>query len=196
VSLPTRLRLVSIDTMRSICKATNTTSPPTGRRWLKQRDLLGSPAFRRTRKLSSRLGRKSRISDETCKILVSPSRNPIRDQYKAQIAYHNLPVKKRQLQTIFKQSSNGGQRYKQAYVKKLLSRKNRGERVHYGAAHQHKTIHDFWQFIYFTDEAHLDPSSQAQGCILRERGTRTDAENIEERGEKTGVKLHIYAWVN
>jgi hypothetical protein len=54
----------------------------------------------------------------------------------------------------------------------------------------------FWQFIYFTDEAHLDPSSQAQGCILRERGTRTDAENIQKRGEKTGVELHIYAWVN
>jgi DDE superfamily endonuclease len=131
------------------------------------------------------------------KCLFSPSRNPVRDQqYEAQITYYNLPVKKRQLQTRLKQATNGGQRYKQAYIKKVLSRKNRGERVHYGAAHLDKTIHDFWQYIYFTDEAHLDPSSQAQGYILRERGTRTNTENIQERGEKTGVKLHIFAWVN
>ena len=31
---------------------------------------------------------------------------------------------------------------------------------------------------------------------LRERGTRYDTENIQERGEKTGVKLHIAAWCN
>jgi hypothetical protein len=77
-----------------------------------------------------------------------------------------------------------------------LSLKNHGERVHYGAAHQYKTVHDFWQYVYFSDKAHLDPSSQSQGYILREQGTRNDAENIQERGEKTGVKLHIFAWVN
>ena len=32
--------------------------------------------------------------------------------------------------------------------------------------------------------------------ILRERGTRLDPENIQERGEKIGVKLHIAAWIN
>lgn len=37
----------------------------------------------------------------------------------------------------------------------------------------------------------MDPSSQGVGYMLREQGHRTDAENIQERGEKTGVKFHI-----
>jgi hypothetical protein len=36
----------------------------------------------------------------------------------------------------------------------------------------------------------------AQGCILREQGTRYDTVNIQEKAEKTGVKLYIAAWVN
>ena len=69
-------------------------------------------------------------------------------------------------------------------------------RVKYGEEHQHKTVDDFWQYVFFTDEAHIDPSSTSQGCILREQGTRYDTANIQERGEKIGVKLHIAAWIN
>jgi hypothetical protein len=83
-----------------------------------------------------------------------------------------------------------------AYVKKKLSSANRGKRTDYGWEHKDKSIDDFWQYIYFTDETHIDPSSQAQGYILREQGTRTETCNIQERGEKTGVKLHVAAWVN
>jgi hypothetical protein len=130
-------------------------------------------------------------------MLVSPSRNPVRDQlYEAQIEYHNRPVKRRQLQKKLKEHTKGGQRYKQAYITKEISAKNRTLRTKYGKEHKDKTIHDFWQFLFFTDEAHIDPSSMAQGCILREQGHRYDTENIQERGEKTGVKLHIAAWVN
>src|SRR5277367_590794 len=87
------------DTLGAICKVAETTEP-TARRWLKQREQLGSPALRRTRKLSNRLGRRSKVSDETCQMLVSPSRNPVRDQlYEAQIEYHHLPIKARQLKT-------------------------------------------------------------------------------------------------
>jgi hypothetical protein len=83
-----------------------------------------------------------------------------------------------------------------AYIQKKISPKNYRLRVQYGHEHKDKSIDDFWQFIYFTDEAHIDPSSQGQGHILREQGTRMDTENIQERGEKTGVKLHIRAWAN
>ena len=69
-------------------------------------------------------------------------------------------------------------------------------RVKYGEEHQHKTVDDFWQYVFFTDEAHIDPSSTSQGCILREQGTRYDTANIQERGEKIGVKLHIAALIN
>jgi hypothetical protein len=131
-------------TVRSICKKTKTTTP-TGRRWLKQRAQLGSPALRRTRKLSDRLGRKSRISEETCKMLVSPSRNPVRDQlYEAQIEYHKLPIRARQLKTRLKQTTKNGRRFKMAYVKKEISGPNKDLRVKYGEEHQNKTVEDFW----------------------------------------------------
>jgi hypothetical protein len=169
----------------------------TAHRWLQQRDLLGSPATRRTRKLSTRLGRHSRVSAETCHMLVSPSQNPVRDQqYEAQIEYHQLPIQKRQLQRRLKVETRGGQRRKQAYVKKRISPANKIKRTDYGKEHQGKTVQDFWQWIVFTDEAHIDPSAQGVGFILREDGTREDPENIQERGEKTGVKLHVAAWVN
>jgi hypothetical protein len=52
----------------------------TAQRWLKGRTKLGSPALRRTRKLAKRLGPSPGVSLNTCKMLVSPSRNPVRDQ--------------------------------------------------------------------------------------------------------------------
>ncbi|RDL42414.1 uncharacterized protein BP5553_02393 [Venustampulla echinocandica] len=153
----------------------------TASRWLRQRNTFGSPAYRRTRRLSNKLGRPPIVSKEQCQMLVSPLRNPVRDQaYKAQIEFHKLGCKKRSLQARLKACTKGGQRYKQAYIKKEISRQNKRKR----------------QYIFFSDEAHLDTSSQAQGYILREQGTRTDAENIQERGERTGVKLHVFAWVN
>jgi hypothetical protein len=92
-------------------------------------------------------------------MLVSPSKNPVRDQlYEAQIKYHKLPVKRRQLQKKLKEHTKKGQRYKQAYIEKEISAKNRALRTKYGEEHKDKIIHDFWQFLFFTDEAHIDLS--------------------------------------
>ena len=130
-------------------------------------------------------------------MLCSPRRNPVRDQlYEAQIQYHKLPIKTRALQAGLKRHTNGGQRYKMAYIKKKISPANRQKRITYGLEHQDKTIESHWQYHVFTDEFHLDPSSTCQGYILRERGTREDPDNIQERGEKTGVKLHVAGWVS
>jgi hypothetical protein len=165
--------------------------------WLRQRNQLGSPAYRHTRKKSQILGRRSKVSKEQCKQLVSPSRNAVRDQrYEVQIQHHNLDISVRQLQRRLKQTTNRGQRYKQAYIQKKISPKNRALRTKYGQDHQDKTINNFWQFVYFTDEAHIDPTSVTQGYILREQGTRYKTENIQERPEKTGIQLHIAAWIN
>ena len=56
-------------------------------------------------------------------------------------------------------------------------------------------MEDFWSYIFFTDEAHIDPSAQQAPGILRERGKRYDDENIVERGEKQGAKFHVAAWI-
>jgi transposase len=44
--------------------------------WLKQRQIQGSPAYRRSRKLSKRLGRQPKLTDEQLQRLLSSS-NPV-----------------------------------------------------------------------------------------------------------------------
>jgi hypothetical protein len=46
--------------------------PSTARRWLRERDLLGSPAYRRTRKVSKRLGRPYIISESQLRAILFP----------------------------------------------------------------------------------------------------------------------------
>ncbi|KAG9239988.1 hypothetical protein BJ878DRAFT_331560 [Calycina marina] len=123
-----------------------------------------------------------------CRMLVDPHRNPVRVQfYEAQIEYHNIPIHKRHLQRKLKEHTKGGRRYKMAFVKKQVSDKNRAERVTYGTEHRGKSIRKYWSCITFTDEAHIDPSSQAVGYILREGGTRYGDENIMKRLPRTGL---------
>lgn len=133
---------------------------PQGLRWLEQREKYGKKAYQRTRKLSDKLGRRPIISKEACQMLVSPSKNPVRDQqYEAQLEYHKLNGTTRTLQNRLKATTRNGRWYKIVYVKKKISRQNRGERIHYGAAHLQHTVHNFFQYVFFTDEAHMDPSS-------------------------------------
>ncbi|KAE9366382.1 hypothetical protein N431DRAFT_438767, partial [Stipitochalara longipes BDJ] len=186
---------ISFKSLRQIAREEETTES-TARRWLKQRENIGFLAYRTTRKKSKKLGRRSKITKSLCKKLVDPARNPVRNRpYEQQIAFHNIPCKKRQLQNKLKEHTNGGQIYKCAFVKKEISAKNKDERVSYGEEHEYKTIDDFWSYIFFTDEAHIDPSAQQAPGILRELGKRYDDENIVERGEKQGVKFHVAAWI-
>ena len=54
------------DSLRQICKNPQINIPPsTGHRWLNERDHLGDKAFRGTRKISKRLGRKCIIATAT-----------------------------------------------------------------------------------------------------------------------------------
>ena len=154
--------------------------------------------MRQTRGVSkTKLGRPSKVTPAMCSMLIDPTRNPVRNQlYEAQIDFHHLPVQKRQLQRKIKEHTRGGRRYKMAFVKKQISEKNKEERVEYGQRHRNKTIEEFWSCITFTDEAHIDPTSQAIGDILRKKGTRYDDENIMERRERRGAAFHIAGWIN
>lgn len=177
--------------------AANGITDRTGRNWLRQRRELGSPAYRTMRQRSKVLGRRSRVSKETCQMLVSPTRNPVRDQLlEAQIEHHHINVGRRQLTRRLLAETDGGRRYKQAYVQKEISEKNIRNRVTYGKTHVNKTIEDFWQWIIFTDEFHIDPTSMGASYILRERGQRTDEENIQQRPPKQGNQLHVAGWVS
>ena len=60
-----------------------------------------------------------------------------------------------------KEYTKGSQIYKYAFVKKEVSAKNCRERVAYREEHKHKSIEDFWSYIFFSDEAYIDPTSLA-----------------------------------
>jgi hypothetical protein len=169
----------------------------TGRYWKKQWENMGSEAKKKTRSRCKVLGRKSRVTKSMCKMLVSPSRNPVRKQpLEAQIGYHNLPVQKRQLQRKLKENTKGGGRYLCAFIKKVLSSKNKANRTKYGEDHIYDPLFGFFDHIVYTDEAHIDPTSQTQGRVLREQGTRDMPENIEERPPLKGVRFHIAGWIS
>ena len=97
-------------------KRTNT------KRWLDQRQLLGSPAYRRTRKLAERLGRKPRMSDEAVRDLLDPKKNKYkRDRYEVMVANIPLPIQPRQLRRRLVQCTHNARRYKQAIIKDDLT---------------------------------------------------------------------------
>jgi hypothetical protein len=126
-------------------------------------------------------------------MLVTPSQNPVRNQaYEAQIEYHKFQVQPRQLWRMLQRHTKRARRYKCAYIKKTILPASLRTRHKYGKEHQHKTIHNFWRFVFSTDEAHIDPTSILQDRVLRE-GTRYDSDNIQEKDEKKGVKLYITA---
>ncbi len=58
-----------------------------------------------------------------------------------------------------REHTNGGRIYKAAFVKKEISEKNKDERVSYGEEYKDKTVDDFWRYIFFTDEAYIDPTA-------------------------------------
>ena len=97
------------------------------------------------------------------------------------------------MQRKIKEHTKGGGRYKCAFVKKVISDKNKEGHQKYGNQHVFKALFDFFDYIVYTDEAHIDPTSQAQGRVTREQGTRDLPKNIEERPPLKGIRFHIAA---
>jgi transposase len=152
--------------MRRISKDCGITKG-TGRYWKKQWESMGPLAKRSTRQRSSILGRNSKISKSTYKMLVSPTQNPVRKEpLGSQIAYHNLPIKTRQLRRKLKDHTKGSGQYLCAFIKKKISDKNREGRTTYRDNYIYDPIFGYFDHIVFTDEAHVDPTSRAQGRVL------------------------------
>jgi hypothetical protein len=163
---------------RTICSDLGI-SKGTGHYWKKQCDNIESFAQRHTRRRSGKLGRCSKVTKSTCKILVSPSWNPVcRECYEAQTEYHYLPCQTCQLQRKLKEHTDRGQQYKCAFVKKIVSSKNKKEREIYSREHDSKPLIGFWDHIFFTDEAHVDPTSLVQQEVLREQGKHYNKETF------------------
>ncbi|PQE27819.1 phosphoribosylformylglycinamidine cyclo-ligase protein [Rutstroemia sp. NJR-2017a WRK4] len=151
---------------KSLCRisAVYGISEGCGRKWIKQWKEKGNLARKRSRLESKVLGYKSRVSKEIYKMLVSPSRNPLRKHpYEAQIEYFKIPIQKRQLQRKLREYTRGGARYKCAFIKKVISPKNREDRVLYRTLYLYDPACGFFDHIVFTNEVYIDPTSQIQG---------------------------------
>lgn len=135
-----------------------------------------------------------RVSDEQVNALLNP-KNPVREQpYTIQASYFGIQASKRTIQKYM--AKNKVQRYKKAIVRSISS-KNTRQRETYGWDHQGHTIANFWQFVYFTDECHIDPHQISQAYVLRPQGTRYNVENLQQEPlTTTGVKLHLAASVS
>lgn len=185
------------DSLRQICKNPQINIPPsTGRRWLNERDHLGDKAFRRTRKISKRLGRKYIVATETLDDLLRKD-NPLNTKpYETIVKELNLPIKPRTLQHNFA-VRKGARRYKKPRIK-AMSQKNRVERVQYGQEHRSKTISRFWKFIYFTDEAHFNSRDLAlkDEYMLRQPNSQERLSHFNEAPQQgLNITLHVSAGI-
>jgi hypothetical protein len=68
--------------------------------------------------------------------------------------------------------------------------------MEYDRRHQAVTVHSFWQYIHFTDEAHFDPGESYSKRVLREEGTRYEPQNMQPMPDMKGVKLHFAASIS
>ena len=186
------------DSLRQICKQPQINIPPsTARRWLRERDILGSKSSRRTRKISKRLGRKYKVAEATLAPLLDEN-NPLNTKpYATQIKELRIPLTTRSLRRNFSKRF-GARRYKKPYTKEI-SQKNRVERIQYGEEHQDKTISDFWQWIFFTDEAHFNSKDLATKVeySLRRPSAKLRLSRLKEVKESgLNITLHVAAGIS
>lgn len=87
--------------------------------------------------------------------MLDPHQNSICDQpWSVQIENFQLDVAPRTLRAAFNQRKPRASRFKKARVR-ALSQKNKRLRIQYGEFHQHHKIENYWQYVHFTDKAHL-----------------------------------------
>lgn len=185
------------DSLNSVANRPEINVPPaTARRWLKQRDTLGSPALRRTRRRSSILGRNSTVTESVLETITDQS-NPIHeDSYQDQVNKLELPCAPYTLQHHATQA--GARRFKKSYTSEI-SAANKTKRIQYGREHQDKGIIEFWQNVWFTDEVHLLSASlqNKPEYELRYPGQQRRKERLQEvKSSGLKVTVHVAAGVS
>jgi hypothetical protein len=115
--------------LSKLCKTLDFNLPPsTARTWLKKREILGDQARRRTRKISSRLGRKSKVSASDIDKLTNQEDPIHQEPYENQAKTLNGKPSAHTLQAHATQA--GARRFKKRYTTEI-SKKNKPIRVVY-----------------------------------------------------------------
>jgi hypothetical protein len=177
-----------------LCKTLDFNLPPsTARRWLKERDSLGSPGLRRTRKLAARLGRKSKVSEADLE-KVTNQEDPLHEEpYSEQAKTLDGRPSARTLQHHATQA--GARRFKKRYTTEI-SKKNKPIRVEYGEKHEKATLTGFWSWIWFTDEVHLQSIKLQNEAEYELRFPGQQASLKETKTSGLDVTIHCAAGVS
>jgi hypothetical protein len=165
--------------------------PSTARYWLRQREKLGSDAWRRTRRLGCTSGPKPSVCEADLNTITDQS-NPIHKKgYEDQIKELGLKCAPR---TLRRYCAKAGARRFRTLVTSNISAANHQKRVQYGREHQDKLVRDFWQYIWFTDEVHFNSATMANKpeYELRFPGQEQRLESIrEEKKPNLRVTVHV-----
>jgi hypothetical protein len=106
-------------------------------------------------------------------------------------------VSKRTIQRNMTNRRNARQ-YRKIQVKPI-SLANKRKRVDYGEAYRGRSIKDYWQFVYFTDEAHFRSEELANKSEYeyRQSGTEQRLANLQETTSSSlNVTLHVAAGIS
>lgn len=185
------------DSLGQICRKLDFTLPhQTASYWLRQREKQGSPAYRRTRRLSSHLGRSYTTSEKVLDALLDPEDPAHSLRYEGQVKAKQLAIKPKTLQQNFAKRK-GAYRFKKPRIKRITA-KNRAERVRYGKNHQNRTITGFWKYIYFTDEAHFNSLDLAtvQEYDLHVPDGNIRLSRLQEKSSGLNVTVHVAAGIS
>ena len=144
--------------------------------WLKQRRKHNPITITRIGKYRSK--QSLDIANSTLNLLLSPTRNPVHSfSLKIQKATFKITSSIRSIEQNLRARKIGARIFKQAKTG-LISEKQRRARLAYGKLHKDNTIKEFWQYVYFTDKAHIDSSLVNNDGILHESGTQYKPENL------------------
>jgi hypothetical protein len=161
---------------------------------LKQRNRLDQAASRRLDKFRS--DRLKKLSAEMMNEMLDSQKNLVRDQsWSVQIEHFHLNIVSRTMQATFNQRTSRVSRFKKAKVRKI-SNKNKELRMQYAKEHETHTVHNFWQYVHFSDEAHFDSNQTFSDRVLREEETRYEPENMQTMLDMKSVKLHVVVFIS
>lgn len=159
-------------------------------KWLRQRKIMRlSVAFRRLNKHPS--DRSKKMNTKQLNRMLNLQKNPVRDQsWLVQINHFQFDCTRRIMPNACKRRTVKTDRYKMAKMK-TIKNKNKRLKIEYELRHENKTIHFFWQYVYYTNETHFDSTECFSQHVLRAEKNRYEFENMQFMLDKKNVKLHF-----
>jgi len=165
----------------------------TARGWLSKREQIGQAAIRRTRRTSSILGRNSLVSAADLAQITNQN-NLIHEMgYRDQVEKLDSRATPRTLRHHANKA--GAKRFKKQYQVKI-SKKNQELRRQYGNLHLKDTLTGFWQWVWFTDEAHFQSIKLAEVPEYELRYPGQEGGINESKATNLDVTVHVSAGIS